>query len=134
MNPMCWCATCHPNTVYNMRMILCPTCGDKRCPKATDHHNDCTGADEQRAWRSKHQVLAAAGDAIGTRTRTPLPEAKWRKLDLPPDPPGTYKCGWLMRWGSFWVGAHWSQQNKRLCVNPLPFVTFWITWPGGRTP
>ena len=24
------------------RMILCPTCGNKRCPKASDHRLDCT--------------------------------------------------------------------------------------------
>lgn len=28
------------------RMILCPTCGNKRCPKATDHDLDCTGSNE----------------------------------------------------------------------------------------
>lgn len=22
-------------------MVLCPKCGDKRCPHADDHHNDC---------------------------------------------------------------------------------------------
>ena len=24
------------------RMILCPTCGNKRCPRATHHDNRCT--------------------------------------------------------------------------------------------
>jgi hypothetical protein len=28
------------------RMIVCPTCGNKRCPKATDHRLDCTGSNE----------------------------------------------------------------------------------------
>lgn len=28
------------------RMIVCPRCGNKRCPKATDHHLDCTGSNE----------------------------------------------------------------------------------------
>ena len=27
-------------------MILCPTCGNKRCPKATDHNNKCTNSNE----------------------------------------------------------------------------------------
>ena len=27
-------------------LILCPTCGNKRCPHATDHLNDCTGSNE----------------------------------------------------------------------------------------
>lgn len=28
------------------RMIVCPDCGNKRCPKATDHHLECTGSNE----------------------------------------------------------------------------------------
>jgi DNA-directed RNA polymerase subunit RPC12/RpoP len=28
------------------RMILCPECGNKRCPKASDHQLDCTGSNE----------------------------------------------------------------------------------------
>ena len=32
--------------VTSMRMIVCPTCGNKRCPKATDHVHDCTGSNE----------------------------------------------------------------------------------------
>ena len=27
-------------------MILCETCGNKRCPHATDHRNTCTGSNE----------------------------------------------------------------------------------------
>ena len=28
------------------RMIVCPTCGNKRCPHANDHRNACTGSNE----------------------------------------------------------------------------------------
>lgn len=28
------------------RMVLCPTCGNKRCPHATDHRHVCTGSNE----------------------------------------------------------------------------------------
>lgn len=28
------------------RMFLCPDCGNKRCPKATNHRFDCTGSNE----------------------------------------------------------------------------------------
>jgi hypothetical protein len=28
------------------RMIGCPTCGNKRCPRGTDHRLDCTGSNE----------------------------------------------------------------------------------------
>lgn len=27
-------------------MIVCPECGNKRCPKATDHEFKCTGSNE----------------------------------------------------------------------------------------
>ena len=29
------------------RMIVCSICGNKRCPKATDHENVCTGSNER---------------------------------------------------------------------------------------
>jgi hypothetical protein len=28
------------------KMILCPECGNKRCPHATDHRLKCTGSNE----------------------------------------------------------------------------------------
>lgn len=28
------------------QMVLCPTCGNKRCPHATDHRNACTGSND----------------------------------------------------------------------------------------
>lgn len=37
-------ATGMPATV--MRMIICPECGNKRCPKASDHRLKCTGSNE----------------------------------------------------------------------------------------
>jgi hypothetical protein len=30
----------------DMRMVLCPECGNKRCPRATDHRNACSGSNE----------------------------------------------------------------------------------------
>ena len=36
------------------RMILCPTCGNKRCPKATDHNLDCTHSNESGQPRSRY--------------------------------------------------------------------------------
>lgn len=42
--------------------------------------------------------------------------------------------GILFRWVSWWVGAHWSSKNRRLCLNLVPMVTIWITWSGGRVP
>ena len=42
----CSCETCRPLTMTDMRMVLCETCGNKRCPHATNHRNDCTGSNE----------------------------------------------------------------------------------------
>ena len=44
----CWCLTCRPvgcdwtGDLSDIRMVLCPDCGNKRCPKANDHRNACT--------------------------------------------------------------------------------------------
>lgn len=46
----CWCDTCRPalsaRNPGNLRMVLCPDCGNKRCPKATDHTLRCTDSNE----------------------------------------------------------------------------------------
>lgn len=44
IGPVCACATCTPNTIESARMVLCPTCGNKRCPHATHHIYSCTGS------------------------------------------------------------------------------------------
>lgn len=42
----CRCHACAPITMEDMRMILCPKCGNKRCPHANNHINECTGSNE----------------------------------------------------------------------------------------
>ena len=52
--PDCYCYNCNKDYVepgqsfpyVSTRMIVCPTCGNKRCPKATDHSFACTGSNE----------------------------------------------------------------------------------------
>lgn len=39
VNPECGCQKCNPKSGW---MILCPICGNKRCPKANWHENACT--------------------------------------------------------------------------------------------
>lgn len=39
------------------RMFLCPTCGNKRCPKATDHRLDCTDSNEPGQAGSRYGTL-----------------------------------------------------------------------------
>ena len=54
---MCKCHQCikdnnlkHPDfdcmPLSASKMILCPECGNKRCPKASDHRNCCTGSND----------------------------------------------------------------------------------------
>lgn len=44
--PDCWCRTCRPVVLNDMRFVVCPDCGNKRCPRANDHRNSCTGSNE----------------------------------------------------------------------------------------
>lgn len=44
------------------------------------------------------------------------------------------KCGILFRWSSWWIGAHWSPYNRRLCVNLVPLVTVWFAAGDGIAP
>ncbi|MCC8231863.1 hypothetical protein [Enterobacter mori] len=44
--PDCWCRTCRPVTISDMRFVVCPECGSKRCPHANDHRHACTGSNE----------------------------------------------------------------------------------------
>ena len=45
----CYCYNCmkatDPDYVIS-HMIVCPTCGNKRCPHSTDHTLTCTGSNE----------------------------------------------------------------------------------------
>lgn len=52
---ICWCATCRPITLDDMRMVLRPTCGNKRCPRAAGHQNDCTSSNEPGQTGSSHE-------------------------------------------------------------------------------
>jgi len=60
----CHCHTCRPITMGDMRMVLCPKCGNKRCPHANDHRNDCTGSNEPgqpgSAYPAPHGITAQA--------------------------------------------------------------------------
>lgn len=42
----CWCLTCRPITFDDVRFVVCPDCGNKRCPKANNHENECTNSNE----------------------------------------------------------------------------------------
>ena len=52
----CECWTCHPSSG---RMHLCETCGNKRCPKATDHSLECTNSNEPMQEGSRYGGLSS---------------------------------------------------------------------------
>jgi hypothetical protein len=35
---------------------------------------------------------------------------------------------------AFWIGAHYSIYNRRLCINVLPLLTVLIVFKGGVVP
>lgn len=44
---MCCCHRClHERDEVRCFMVVCPDCGNKRCPKASDHNLACTGSNE----------------------------------------------------------------------------------------
>jgi|GEM_PF-1416049 len=56
----CWCFRCldAPELGFEnptaRTMILCPACGNKRCPRATDHRFACTGSNEAGQFGSRY--------------------------------------------------------------------------------
>lgn len=44
------------------QMIVCPTCGNKRCPKANDHRNTCTGSNEAGQPGSAYPALQPSAE------------------------------------------------------------------------
>lgn len=65
-NPGCWCTTCRPLTLEDMRFVVCPTCGNKRCPRAHNHTLACTGSNEpgQPGSSWEHVKPAAAPEVL----------------------------------------------------------------------
>jgi len=60
--PACWCRTCRPVNMADMRFVVCPECGNKRCPKANDHHNACSGSNEPGQDGSAYPRSTEAGE------------------------------------------------------------------------
>ena len=69
----CWCTTCRPITMADMRFVVCPDCGNKRCPKANDHRNACTNSNEvgQEGSSWEHVKPLAQHDSVQAK---PEPE------------------------------------------------------------
>ena len=74
----CWCTTCRPPDPADpssMRLALCPTCGNKRCPRAHNHTLACTNSNAPgqpgSSWehvRPIHETVACAPRLAGKQT------------------------------------------------------------------
>ena len=73
--PQCWCLTCRPMRVddpESIRMALCPTCGNKRCPKANNHRNQCSNSNEPGQKGSAYEgcgITQKGGSNADTQTK-----------------------------------------------------------------
>lgn len=48
-NTGCWCQRCcleQTGSYHMFQMAVCPQCGNKRCPKASDHMLECSSSNE----------------------------------------------------------------------------------------
>ncbi|WNN96003.1 hypothetical protein SEA_HIRKO_53 [Arthrobacter phage Hirko] len=68
----CGCAACDDylrklaglDWTYPSGMIVCTVCGNKRCPHATDHEEDCTGSNEPGQPGSAYAWAVPPGDPL----------------------------------------------------------------------
>ena len=51
----CHCYKCADVFDRISKMIVCPDCGNKRCPKATDHELKCTNSNEPGQKGSRYE-------------------------------------------------------------------------------
>lgn len=57
----CWCYDCKNRPELGMQnpvlmqMIVCPICGNKRCPKATNHALECTHSNAMGQKGSRYE-------------------------------------------------------------------------------
>lgn len=47
------------------QMILCALCGNKRCPHATDHRDNCTSSNDVNQVPTRTVVAAGSAPACG---------------------------------------------------------------------
>ena len=71
----CWCITCDETIAHAQRLngdfmlgatprfIVCPDCGNKRCPRAAYHDNACTHSNEPGQPGSAYPALPAWDEA-----------------------------------------------------------------------
>lgn len=98
--------------------------------------------DEANYWTCIHEAATNVSNIIGysaceivsDRKRVAHEEMHYHSEEAARLDKQAVVVGVLFRPASLWVGAHWSEHNKRLCINPFPGVTLWIKFNGGVEP
>lgn len=83
----CWCLECEDRDAKTVEgltgdgmktlsrfMVVCPECGNKRCPRASDHNEGCTGSNEPGQVGSRYGISRADvffAEAIANRASRP---------------------------------------------------------------
>ncbi|WP_213782421.1 DUF551 domain-containing protein [Enterobacter kobei] len=122
--PDCWCRTCRPITLRDMRFVVCPECGNKRCPHANDHRNACTGSNEPGQEGSAYPAAPHQG-AEPVTTAYKLQDGWVACSDRMPETmvsvlvTGT----WFHHAVAFWDGLSWCDLDFE------PPVTHWMPLP-----
>lgn len=70
----CWCGYCHNeygnvmadldperSRLWSLPFIVCPDCGNKRCPRATYHGHDCNWSNDPGQSGSMYGVVPNGG-------------------------------------------------------------------------
>ncbi len=137
----CHCFTCldAPGWGFNnptfMQMILCPKCGNKRCPHARNHENECTGSND---LDSAHTAISdedggeqRKGDAL--RALTLAKEARELDATMSPAPwvadiddAGTECETWTGKFHTGTEGATWEVwlDDQRTIANAMGCARF----------
>ena len=105
----CWCEKCRPIVPSDMRMVLCPDCGNKRCPKATDHRNPCTGSNKPGQPGSSYPAPAPIPAMHGT------PDVAALKAERDAAMKDAERYRWL---------RHGDNDEKVLCHGPID-MNYW---------
>lgn len=72
----CWCERCRPVTLADMRMVVCPECGDKRRIHARNHEWPCASVSLYDHNRWVQNALAAAPPAPAAQASDGMPSSK----------------------------------------------------------
>ena len=93
----CGCYACDGSPAIRSRYYLCATCGNKRCPHATDHRLPCTGSNEPDQPGSFYSDVSVT-DALAARV-TELEAALKEALDEIDDVLGYVGRYHVEKWG-----------------------------------